>query len=302
MIFLTMVFAVANIVGLIAGYFSFGQVVGFVVLCVGVWLTFKFVRFLLEKAEGKTGISLLLILGMLAVIFFTSQAYVFAYQDGILTKSIRPFYKAGNTAYTDEDWALAEKNYRDALNEKYASGDQIKAKQIADVVNNLTLALLQQAKNEEAFRLITDAVQSFPYEGGYWMNYLVAAHANGITATDAIDRVGQFSVLKELASAVEKKPGSNLPYLNGIAYNLIYMDMELGEADSVYTYYPGEILPDDAYLQSNSDWEETLSTRLGRYTDILSVMQGRFRSAYGQEDSDLNALITYLSAKENSAV
>ena len=302
MILLTIAFAIANIVGLIAGVFTFGQVIGLTALCVGVWLIFKFVRFLLEKAEGKTGVSLLLILGMLVIMFFSSQAYVNAYSDGALAKSLKPFYEDGNTAYTSNDWALAEKNYRQALDKKYVSGEKITAKRIADVVNNLSLTLLQEEKNEEAFSLITDAVQSFPEEGGYWMNYLVAAQANDMTASDAIDRISQFTVLEKLATAAEKKPGSNLPLLNGIAYNIMYMDMELGKADSVFADYPDTMLPGNAVYADELNWDKTLSTRYDGYDEILTEMQSKFKKAFGQTDSDLDALADYLNAKQNGAV
>lgn len=300
---LLMLFIVGgSIVGLIAGYLTFGQLVLFILLCVGLRLLFAFLRYLLKKAEGKTGLGLLLILGMMAVFFFSGKIFVGAYSEGVLVKSLQPFYQDGNAAYATEDWALAETNYRDALKGKYEPEKKIESKKIADVVNNLALALLQQQKNEEALSLITAAVQAFPEEGGYWMNYLVAAQANGETAKAAIQKIGQFAVLAKLASAAAKKPGPNLPYLNGIAYNLVYMDMEQALADEVYTDIPLMLWSNDTYVKDPSSWAETLDARLNTYHNILLRMQKNFNKAYGQEDSDIAALLAYLEAKMDAPV
>jgi hypothetical protein len=134
------------------------------------------------------------------------------------------------------------------------------------------------------------------------MNYLVAAQANGVTASDAIDRIGQFTVLENLASAAEDKPGLNLQYLNGIVYNMIYMDMELGGADAVFTDYPHQVLPHNESSVRSDDEHIILTKRYDRYETMIEMMNNASHKAYTHEDYDLDALMDYLTAKRESAV
>jgi|GEM_PF-4699578 len=199
-------------------------------------------------------------------------------------------FALGNDAYEAGNYALAEAYYRHAV--QYDPGTLF-------FRNNLGLALLQQEQNEEALEIFRTAVREAPGTYGYWVNLLVAAHANGISAKAVFDEEKGWDYLPQLAAAAQADPAAYTKVLEAIYYNAAYMDMELNGEDAYYdSFYSASFASmgmgiDLAMLQ-------TLAAA-GEYDEafyaILYAVDQLNSTVYGESDPDIQELLIYLDAK-----
>lgn len=201
--------------------------------------------------------------------------------------SLNPWeaFALGNDAYERGDYALAEAYYRNAVqNDVYTPYYR----------NNLGLALLQLEQNDEALELFRALVAEAPDTYGYWVNLLVAAHANGISARAIFDEAGGWDYLPALASATMADPAGYTKVLEAIYYNAVYMDMELNP-DEMYEggFDFASVGIDPAMLQTLAaagEYEQAFYAILVALDQINSAI-------YSESDPDIQELTDYLNAK-----
>ncbi len=230
-------------------------------------------------------------------------------------------FEYGNKSYLKGDYLKAESYYLLTIRKmtkmaRYTYGD---------VGNNLALTYLQLEKNEEAYALcrclLTENLAASAKEKyGYMLNYLVCAHACGISAAKALKEAldeGFFS-FDDLSQDAQKDPGEYAKLFTGMLYNVVYMDMEgdvPGGAAS-YAYYPSDRLSD----LDSADLMEDLAARAGKgedgqaiaedmskaeylgfLQDVLEQANEWNRETFGQADPDIEALLVYLDALKDQA-
>jgi tetratricopeptide (TPR) repeat protein len=127
-------------------------------------------------------------------------------------------FALGNDAYEAGDYPLSEAYYRHAVNLDASS---------SIYRNNLGLALLQREENGEALELFSALVEEEPNTYGYWVNLLVAAHANGIPSNEIFAAKGGYDIMPQLVAASVENPFVYKKVLEAILYNAVYMDIEL---------------------------------------------------------------------------
>lgn len=196
--------------------------------------------------------------------------------------------KAGVTFYQGSNHDKAEAAYLEAL--RMEPGSLMEK-------NNLGLVYLQQGRNEEALKLYEELIRSVAEESdcwGYYLNYLIAAHANNITARQALTNMpnGQEK-LNELAQNAEKQPGKNLKLLLAIYYNAAYMDMELP------LNTPASQLFDYSLLQYPADEIEALRKTQGSLwaQPIIDELNTRNKKHFGVNDPDIEEMTSYVRGR-----
>ena len=154
-------------------------------------------------------------------------------------------YQAGKYGEAQAYYQLAIEKQADA--EKYCYGD---------MANNLVLTYLQLEKNKEAYELCHELLErkdapSAEDTYGYILNYMVCAHANGITAVEALKQAEELtgSNLAGLQDRALEDPGSYSKLVTALMYNAIYMDMEQKILDPDFT----PALPD---VSAGKDWDK----------------------------------------------
>ncbi len=233
----------------------------------------------------------------------------------------------GNECYKAGKYGEARGWYVIALNRLLrADGASGASCTKGDVCNNLVLALLHLQKNEAAYALCrytleNDLAPSRADRFGYMMNLLVCAHANGIPAAkefrDALD--GGYFSFSDLSDSAEESPGAFSKLLTGMLYNLVYIDAEREPYDVAAAdfYLPGwrldgvygrelmeelalltEGLPEPAEDSLAAEISERLdrNTCLGYLREILVRADEWNLETFGEQDPDIGALLSYLTA------
>lgn len=151
--------------------------------------------------------------------------------------------------------------------------------------NNLALCCLQLGKNEEALEIMRGLVTGTrdPY---YIVNLLVAAQANGISAREILTEIDADRMLSS---------STPIKLANALAYNILWMDMELPQ-DEAYraVNMSEELFASDRLLAIEA--KRSKSEMLHDYDVILLKMNFSNRNTLGEEDPDINALQTYLKS------
>ena len=161
-------------------------------------------------------------------------------------------FREGNTQYRTMNYAKATEKYQEAL--EYDSKNHG-----ANV--NLTLSLLQEGRNDEAFAQALKCVALFPDDAGCLLNAQVAGTACKFSTDDLdiwldliLNERGNTSVSSVLTpsskSSKSSKSGDNMIWDEAYTYNAIWNRIET-------ELYPGEktsenaveIAPIDAYLE-----------------------------------------------------
>lgn len=207
--------------------------------------------------------------------------------ESAMNAALNPWdaFALGNDAYEAGDYELAESYYRNAMkSDPYTLYYR----------NNLGLALLQQEKNEEALEVFRALVQEGPDTYGYWVNLLVAAQANGITAREIFDQAGGWDYLPALAAAAQAEPGIYTKILEAVYYNAAYMDMELPPEDideHGFDYFALGVDPAMILILTAAGEQEQC------FYNLLSIIDDMNYTTYGEYDPDIQALLDYLAAK-----
>lgn len=165
----------------------------------------------------------------------------------------------------------------------------------ADMLNNLALAQLKQAKHTEALNTMQRVFETGHAGSRHVINLLAAAQANNIPSGTIIDQVGAGSLIN--ASMVkDKKPGEYVKLRNAIAYNIAYMDMELDESGLSDGYPFGELFPEASLPGVSASGWASEAARDEATETALRQMQSDNKSAYGKADGDIEALTRYFQA------
>ena len=142
-------------------------------------------------------------------------------------------------------------------NKSYSSQKQDDAERYCygDMANNLVLTYLQLEKNKDARELCHELLEkkATPSEEdtyGYILNYMVCAHASGITAAEALKEAQELTGddLTGLKKRAEEDPGSYSKLMTALMYNAVYMDMEQEILDPDFT----PALPE---VSAGKDWD-----------------------------------------------
>ena len=138
-------------------------------------------------------------------------------QDADLTKKQQENLEAANAAYKEGGYATAEEAYNKILEEHPTNYG-------ANV--NLTLALLQQERNEEAFVQALTCVYLFPSDTGPALNAQTAGVALGFDIKDINDSLEAIAKDQDGSFDLSKKSSD---YANDLTYNLLWdrIDTEL---------------------------------------------------------------------------
>ena len=138
-------------------------------------------------------------------------------------------FELGNKSYSSRKYQEAEAYYHLAIEKQ----DDAERYCYGDMANNLVLTYLQLEKNKEAFELCHEllekkAAPSREDTYGYILNYMVCAHASGITAAEALKEAQELTGadLTGLKKRAEEDPGSYSKLMTALMYNAVYMDME----------------------------------------------------------------------------
>ena len=196
-------------------------------------------------------------------------------------------FLGGNDAYQAADYPLAKAYYRHALKDTAEP----------DYRNNLGLTLLQLEENSEALEIFRGLTAEFPTSYGYWVNLLVAAHANGISSQEIFDQTGGWSYFSQLAAAAQELPGDYTKTLEAILYNAVYMDMELSDEELANSggFIYGAAGVDPAMLEAMvaaAEYDYAFHT-------VLMGLDELNTAVYGEGDPDIAALEAYLNAKSS---
>jgi tetratricopeptide (TPR) repeat protein len=156
-------------------------------------------------------------------------------------------FENGNTEYRARNYAKATEAYKEAL--EYDRGNHG-----ANV--NLTLSLLQEGRDNEAFAQALRCVALFPDDAGCLLNAQVAGTACRFSAVDLdiwldliVNERGDTSVSAVLTPTL-KGTGNNMIWNDAYAYNAIWnrIETELYQGEKT-AQNAVEIAPVDAYLE-----------------------------------------------------
>ena len=160
-------------------------------------------------------------------------------------------FELGNESYHSREYQEAEAYYRLAIEKQ----DDAERYCYGDMANNLVLTYLQLEKNQEAFELCHEllekkAAPSKEDTYGYILNYMVCAHASGITAAEALKEAQELTGedADGLKKHAEEDPGSYSKLMTALMYNAVYMDMEQKVLDPDFT----PALPE---VSAGKDWD-----------------------------------------------
>ena len=184
-------------------------------------------------------------------------------EDGDLAQSANKAFTNANKEYAAGNYDKAVSGYQDA----------IKTYPLHLGANvNLTLALLQQQKNEEALEQALICAHLFPKDSGCILNAQVASVANGFSFADlkeplrkSVSTFGGSSVLSQITSDKNKKL---------YEYNELWDEIET-------TLYNGEKADDDRPLSV-------------RFQDVRTKLKDLAEDR--PKDSDVQALRAYLDS------
>ena len=218
-------------------------------------------------------------------------------------------FELGNKSYSSRKYQEAEVYYQLAIEKQ----DEAERYCYGDMANNLVLAYLQLEKNKEAYELCQEllekkAAPSQEDTYGYILNYMVCAHASGITAVEALKEAQELTGadMTGLKKQAEEDPGSYSKLMTALIYNAVYMDMEQEILDPDFT----PALPE---VSAGKDWD-TLKKEAGSsqdenpVEDVLNLLleEGSFTEKLeqlleehfsGEEDPAKTAIeVEYLAA------
>ncbi len=167
-----------------------------------------------------------------------------------------------------------------------------------DLLNNLALTQLQLGDNLMALATMKQLFRSDNANAYHVINLLTAAHANGVSSRDILKETGAGELLTGSNLIGSKSLKDYTRLRNAIAYNIIYMDMELDdrilrEGTDLDELFPDKDLPGD------QEWAGHRSAKNAYITlwQALQIMQADSKSAYGGKDSDISELSTYLEVR-----
>ena len=165
------------------------------------------------------------------------------------------------------------------------------------LLNNLALCQLQLGKNEEALDTMLQVFkEDFPSDY-HLINLLVAGQANGYSSREVLEMAGVTDMVEnsDLAAGDLNK---YVRLRNAIAYNIVWMDMELGDdilgrGTRLDALFPNHDVGLDFWAGYRTP--EYARTSLGQ---ALKMMQSENEKAYDGEDTDITELQAYLEALE----
>ena len=184
-------------------------------------------------------------------------------------------FENGNTEYRARNYAKATEAYKEAL--EYDRGNHG-----ANV--NLTLSLLQEGRDNEAFAQALRCVALFPDDAGCLLNAQVAGTACRFSADDLdmwldliVNERGDTSVSAVLTPTL-KGTGNNMIWNDAYTYNAIWnrIETELYPGEKTWKNAP-QTTPSEAYLEL----KESLSW-LDSDDEDVAALQAYLEAVAGQ--------------------